>query len=202
MGISDKEQWAGNPGNEYTDRNTIDYRPLIPFFNSIIPEDVQSILEVGCNKGHNLMAICKSGKDFDLCGFDINTYAILCAKEQSQQEGCNIKFIVKDLFNHEMEYQKFDLVLICGVLIHIDPKELDNIIYKLYWLTKKYLLVLEYYSVKFKKIKYRDNIQLWKGPYDEVILGNEYINLIKQGEVGTKQGFGDTRNYWLFKKVE
>ena len=48
--------WEGEFGVAYTDRNTIDYRTRLPAFRSILSElSIKQVLEVGCDRGHNLV---------------------------------------------------------------------------------------------------------------------------------------------------
>ena len=51
--------------------------------------------------------------------------------------------------------KKYDLVLIKGVLIHIDPDELFNVYEKLYQSCGRYLLIAEYYNPVPVEVKYR-----------------------------------------------
>lgn len=51
----------------------------------------------------------------------------------------------------------FDLVFSCGVLIHINPDLLTKIYNKLYSISKKYILLSEYYSPTPVTIPYRNH---------------------------------------------
>ena len=50
---------------------------------------------------------------------------------------------------------KFDLSLIKGVLIHINPDMLNKVYEKLYEASNKYILVCEYYNPSPVKVSYR-----------------------------------------------
>ena len=52
--------------------------------------------------------------------------------------------------------QKFDMALIKGVLIHINPGELNNVYEKLYRSSKKYICVIEYYNPTPVSVTYRN----------------------------------------------
>lgn len=51
--------------------------------------------------------------------------------------------------------QRYDLVFTKGVLIHINPEELQYIYDLLYKITKKYILIAEYYNPTPVEIAYR-----------------------------------------------
>ena len=67
----EKEQlnkWKSNFGVEYTDRNKISPKCRVNAFKSMLTGlDVDKILEIGCNVGHNLVAISEIG-EFQLIG--------------------------------------------------------------------------------------------------------------------------------------
>ena len=58
------------------------------------------------------------------------------------------------IFDYPISNQ-FDLSLIKGVLIHINPEMLDKVYEKLYEASKKYILVCEYYNPSPVAISYR-----------------------------------------------
>lgn len=51
----------------------------------------------------------------------------------------------------------FDLSLIKGVLIHINPEELSNVYQRLYSASRRYILIAEYYNPDPVSINYRGN---------------------------------------------
>ncbi len=146
--------WSGNFGNEYTERNNeILLKSNIVFFSRILKNiNVNSIFEIGCNRGLNLQALKEISNDLSLYGLEINEKAF---------EIINSKNICEECFNtsvHIFETDKqFDLVFTKGVLIHINSDKLENVYDKMYKLSKKYILIAEYYSRDFREIKYRGN---------------------------------------------
>lgn len=193
-----KGTWSGDFGIRYTIRNKIIPEKLVPFYKKALKDlDVEKILEVGCNRGHNLKAISYCGQ-YDLYGIDINPYSILIAREMKE-----INFANGNIFDILYKDNYFDLVMTVGVLIHIDPHDLKNAIKELLRVSSKYYLMMEYnYEFEeFEKIEYRDNMGLWRGNFKQLVLDNFDVEIIFEGETGKEDGFGDKRNYILFKQL-
>ena len=193
-----KGTWSGNFGIRYTIRNKIIPEKLVPFYKKALKDlEVERILEVGCNRGHNLKAISYCGQ-YDLYGIDINPYSILIAREMKE-----INFANGNIFDILYKDNYFDLVMTVGVLIHIDPHDLKNAIKELLRVSNKYYLMMEYnYEFEeFEKIEYRDSVGLWRGNFKQLVLDNFDVEIILEGETGKEEGFGDKRNYILFKQL-
>jgi len=193
-----KGTWSGDFGIRYTIRNKIIPEKLVPFYKKALKDlEVERILEVGCNRGHNLKAISYCGQ-YDLYGIDINPYSILIAREMKE-----INFANGNIFDILYKDNYFDLVMTVGVLIHIDPHDLKNAIKELLRVSNKYYLMMEYnYEFEeFEKIEYRDSVGLWRGNFKQLVLDNFDVDIILEGETGKEEGFGDKRNYILFKQL-
>lgn len=64
--MSDKKEtkgtWEGDFGIRYSIRNKIIPIKLVPFYKKILKNiEAKKILEVGCNRGHNLVALSYCG---------------------------------------------------------------------------------------------------------------------------------------------
>jgi SAM-dependent methyltransferase len=189
--------WYGDFGIRYTLRNKIIPEKLVPFYKKILKGIVvEKILEVGCNRGHNLIAISYCGQ-YDLYGIDINPYSILVARDNRE-----INFAWGNIFDILYKDNYFDLVMIVGVLIHINPEKLKEAITEVLRVSKKYFLMMEYnYDFEeFERIPYRENVGLWRGNFKKLVLDNFNVRLLLEGEAGVEDGFGDKRNYFLFEK--
>ena len=189
--------WYGDFGIRYTLRNKIIPEKLVPFYKRILKGiEVEKILEVGCNRGHNLIAISYCGQ-YDLYGIDINPYSILVARDNRE-----INFTVGNISDILYKDNYFDLVMSVGVLIHINPEKLKEAITEVLRVSKKYFLMMEYnYDLEeFERIPYRENVGLWRGNFKKLVLENFNVRLLLEGEVGVEDGFGDKRNYFLFEK--
>ena len=66
----------------------------------------------------------------------------------------NIKVVNSNLASLKIK-EDYELVLCKGILIHINPKQLNKIYNKIFTLSKKYILIAEYYSPTPTKIIYR-----------------------------------------------
>ena len=106
----------------------------------------------------NLIAIKLLFPKIELFGIEIN-------KTASEELA---KYISKEnVFNESiLEYlpnQKFDVSLIKGVLIHINPDKLNEVYSKLYESSNKYILICEYYNPSPVTVNYRGhNDRLFK----------------------------------------
>jgi len=146
--------WAGEFGSEYIGRNEGEQllASNLNFFVKALKQagEIQSCHEFGANIGMNLRALNLLYPDANLSAVEINPEAskILAefVGEQNVYEG--------SIFDYPISKQ-FDLSLIKGVLIHINPDMLDSVYQKLYEASKKYILVCEYYNPSPVTINYR-----------------------------------------------
>lgn len=144
--------WKNEFGNEYTDRNNeklIEHN--VNLFNKIIKNiSINSLLEIGCNRGLNLYAINQINKNIILNGLEINKKAYDILLESNL---CN-ELYNESIYNYNTT-NKYDLVFTKGVLIHINPEKLQIVYEKMYNLSNKYILIAEYYSRDVREINYR-----------------------------------------------
>ena len=149
--------WAGEFGNEYIKRNTSEN--LLPSYLNLWSEiisktsDIKSCLEFGANIGVNLQALKLLIPDLDMHAVEINEIACNehLAKFMDKANICNQSIL---------EYQadeKYDLVYTNGVLIHINPNELNSVYEKMYQSSAKYILISEYYNPTPVSVTYRGN---------------------------------------------
>jgi len=86
------------------------------------PYDVKTILDIGCGPAEILYHL----GDVDYFGFDISNEYIEYAKKHHNGKG---HFYAKYLTEDDLEWlPKFDLVLMYGVLHHLDDDVVENII--------------------------------------------------------------------------
>lgn len=146
--------WAGDFGTEYISRN--DSLELLAsnlnFFTKALGQtrQISSCLEFGANIGMNFRALKLLYPKMNFEGIEINDVA---AKTLSELIGVENVF-QGSIFDYKVE-GKSDLVLIKGVLIHINPDKLDLVYEKLYQSSNKYILVCEYYNPSPVAIPYR-----------------------------------------------
>lgn len=187
--------WKGKFGEDYTDRNIVDWRKRIPLFRNIIKGlPVKSILEVGCNRGHNLVVLRKLlGEKSEIAGIEPNRYAFNIAKNNNLK----LRVIPGNIFSIPFNDSSFDLVFTAGVLIHISIKDLKSAMKEIYRVSKKYILAIEYFAKKETEIEYRGfSSLLWKRDFPGYYLKFfPDLTLIRSGY--WKKG---RLTWWLFQK--
>ena len=78
------QHWSGEFGNEYTDRNVEESSRRLPVFLEILSGlRLDRVLEVGCNRGYNLVTISELLSDVDLFAIEPNSYALDIAGRSS-----------------------------------------------------------------------------------------------------------------------
>jgi pseudaminic acid biosynthesis-associated methylase len=146
--------WAGEFGTQYIERNQSDQllASNLDFFAKALRQTggVSSCLEFGANIGMNLKALNLLFPGIESSAVEINNEAV-------QQLG---KVIPAANVHHQsiLDYvptQTFDLALIKGVLIHMDPDVLPEVYDTLVGAAGRYLLVAEYYDPTPVAIPYR-----------------------------------------------
>ena len=161
--------WAGEFGDEYTFRN--DGANMLAANASLFTKvfsrmgKPKSIIEFGCNQGMNLKAINTLLPETKLTGIEINKTAA-----EKLQKDLGIKVHNTSILEFDTS-EKHDLAMIKGVLIHINPEELNSVYDKLYAASSEYIFVCEYYNPAPVAIPYRghDN-KLFKRDFAGEIL--------------------------------
>lgn len=148
--------WAGDFGDKYIGRNKslkLLASNLIFFSKALNRADqILSCLEFGANIGMNFKALKFLYPKIKFKGVEINKTA---AKILSKLIGSKNVF-EGSIFDYQSKL-KADLVLVKGVLIHINPDKLNLVYNKLYQSSKKYMLICEYYNPTPVSIPYRGN---------------------------------------------
>jgi SAM-dependent methyltransferase len=149
-------RWTGQFGDEYTDRNQYDPATRVIGFRQIIPPEVKYVLEVGSNYGNNLAALGLLG--ITAIGIEPNVKAL------NKGLALGRPIIHGDSYSLPFPNNSFDLVMTCGVLIHIPDDLLAKAEAEIQRVTKKYVLAIEYTGTEGEK-EYRGNHNmLWKRP--------------------------------------
>jgi len=146
--------WAGEFGSEYIGRNESSelLASNLSFFNNAMKRvgKINSIIEFGANIGMNLRAMKLLHPSVTLNAIEINKTA---ADQLSKIIG-EANVFNGSIFDYPVSKQ-FDMTLIKGVLIHINPDMLQVVYEKLYNASSKYILVCEYYNPSPVTINYR-----------------------------------------------
>jgi pseudaminic acid biosynthesis-associated methylase len=174
--------WAGAFGTEYIQRNQGDalLASNLDFFAKALrgAHGVKSCIEFGANIGMNLKALKLLHPSIEAHGIEINADA---ARQLGE--------LIPPLQVHHISILDFapqrswDLALIKGVLIHINPDVLPQVYDKLVAATSRYLMVAEYYNPAPVAISYRGHTdRLFKRDFaGEIMDRHPQMKLIDYG---------------------
>lgn len=191
--------WEGALGKAYTDQVIIDYRTRLPSFREMLDGlPIKRVLEVGCNRGHNLVALAELlGEGSEVVGVEPNKYALEIARASSVKIGV--------LYGHASDLpfkdEYFDLVFTAGVLIHVRLLDLAAALTEIYRVSKRYILAVEYFAEEETNVSYRGHENLlWRRDF-LMHYQSQFpsLALIRNGHVGPKEGFGKSR-WWLLER--
>lgn len=196
--------WAGEFGNEYLKRNQGEeaINSNIVLFGQILRSapGVKSIVELGCNIGLNLQALSRINNNFELRGYEINKNAAQKAQE------LNIANIVNGTILDPLATEtQFDISFTKGVLIHINPEELDKVYENLYNLSKRYIVVCEYYNPSPVVVKYRGNDdRLFKRDFAGELMDKYNLRLVDYGFTYHRDNYfpQDDSTWFLLEKQD
>jgi pseudaminic acid biosynthesis-associated methylase len=187
--MNEQEQlWSAKFGDDYTDRmqgNALLESNIDFFSNALIKTTgISTILELGCNRGMNLAALEYLDQSTIKTGVDINAKALLELTMMFERLGLDYPFVhCMPIAKYESEEQ-YDLVFTKGVLIHINPDQLAEVYEKMYNLSRKYILIAEYYNPTPVEVPYHGmNGKLFKRDFAGEMLDKYPLKLIDYGFV-------------------
>ena len=168
--------WAGEFGTEYIKRNQGGalLASNLNFFTKSLQSayEINSAIEFGANIGMNLKALKLLRPLIDISAIEINHEAVNLLSEVVLRKNIFQESILDFKSN-----QFWDLVLIKGVLIHINPEFLPQVYKALYDSSNRYILVCEYYNPSPVEINYRGHKdRLFKRDFAGEML-KKYIDL-------------------------
>jgi pseudaminic acid biosynthesis-associated methylase len=155
-----EEFWAGSFGTEYIVRNQGAHTVasnLALFSRALRGGGIpKTCIEFGANIGLNLDALRLLYPDQVQFAVEINPNAAAELRKKLPRDNV----FETSILEYELsEATRFDLVLIKGVLIHINPEFLERVYTKLYQATGRYLLVCEYYNPTPVSVSYRGHAE-------------------------------------------
>lgn len=146
--------WAGEFGNDYIGRNKGDQllASNLQFFSKALAQTARcgSCIEFGANIGMNIKALKLLHPEMEFSAIEINSQAAEELGTVIGSENVHCQSITD--FSPSRQW---DIALIKGVLIHINPDVLDQVYSRLVQSTSRYLLVCEYYNPAPVAISYR-----------------------------------------------
>jgi pseudaminic acid biosynthesis-associated methylase len=177
----------------------VEWRSRLEGWRSIVDGlRVKRVLEVGCNRGHNLVALSEILKPtVEFAGVEPNSLALQIARRSTDRAG----FLAGTVYDLPFKNECFDLVFTCGVLIHIPNEKLKKALNELERVASRYLLLIEYFSEQDEEISYRGRTGLlWKRNFPRHMMhACEELTTVRQGYLGRDEGF-DRTHWWLMEK--
>jgi spore coat polysaccharide biosynthesis protein SpsF len=174
--------WAGEFGTQYIERNKGDslLASNLNFFAKSLrgARGLKSCIEFGANIGMNLKALNLMHPGIDAHAIEINVDAAKLL---------GLVIPPSKIYNSSIldfsSARQWDLTLIKGVLIHINPEVLPQVYDKLVASTSRYLLVAEYYNPAPVAISYRGhNDRLFKRDFaGEIMDRHNQLQLVDYG---------------------
>jgi len=174
--------WAGAFGTEYIQRNQGDalLASNLDFFAKALRDTrgVKTCIEFGANIGMNLKALKLLYPGCEQHGIEINADA-----SQQLAQVIPSDHVYQSSILDFNPVQSWDLVLIKGVLIHINPDVLPQVYDKLVESSGRYLLVAEYYNPAPVAIPYRGHTdRLFKRDFaGEIMDRHPQMELVDYG---------------------
>jgi pseudaminic acid biosynthesis-associated methylase len=174
--------WAGDFGNSYIERNQGDalLASNIDFFSKSLKcaRGIQTCIEFGANIGMNIRAIKLLFPSIEVSAVEINKTAAMQLSKVIPPE----KIFNTSILDFQ-PLQTYDLTLIKGVLIHINPNELTQVYDKLVDSCSRFLMVAEYYNPSPVTIPYRGHSdRLFKRDFaGEIMERHPVLQLIDYG---------------------
>lgn len=174
------EKWAGEFGKEYTDRNALTLEEMERLYQKnygvtrtemnleFIGDLGRSIriLEVGSNIGNQLLCLQNMGFQ-TLYGIELQEYAVEISKSRTK----HINIIQGSAFDIPFKDNFFDLVFTSGLLIHIAPSDVEQVLREIHRCTKKYIWGSEYFADSYTQVEYRGHTELlWKTNFVKLYL--------------------------------
>jgi len=174
--------WAGEFGSDYISRNQGDrlLASNLDFFVKALrgTRNLGSCIEFGANIGMNLRALKLLYPDLDASGIEINAEAARQLAEVIPAD----QVINASILDFKPT-RTWDLTLIKGVLIHLNPEVLAEVYDRLVECSGRYLLVAEYYNPSPVAIPYRGHSdRLFKRDFaGEIMERHPVLKLVDYG---------------------
>lgn len=200
--VTDQEQfWAGDFGNEYIERNNPEHGVVTnaTTWSRMLrcANGVSSIRELGCNIGLNLRGLHVLDSSLELSAVEINELAVARARELQIAEITHATILEK------LDLPPVDLTFTSGVLIHINPDHLHKVYDNLVTMSKRYVLVAEYYNPTPVTVDYRGHQdRIFKRDFAGELIDGYAMKLVDYGFVYHRDNCvpRDDINWFLLEK--
>lgn len=169
--------WAGQFGNEYISRNTgpaaigSNMALLAKMLGRCIK--ARSLIEFGANVGMNLRAVRALRPDLELDAIEINSAAV-----HELRAWAGVKQTYHESIHDFRAERTWDIVLVKGVLIHVNPDYLPQVYESIYRASSRYVLIVEYFNPFPVEVPYRGHSgKLFKRDFAGELL-DKYQDLV------------------------
>jgi spore coat polysaccharide biosynthesis protein SpsF len=205
--LEPRETWRGSFGDAYTDRNartaeSLDSRGRMfsRALGSLSLDKQSRVLEIGTNIGMNLSAL-SARVDAALFGVDVNERALRRADGEPDLAG-RVRLAVAQAEHLPFADGTMDLVLTCGVLIHIPPDRLKDACAEIVRVSRRYVFCAEYFSPRPEEIVYRGEPGLlFRRDFGAFFLDHwPALRLVDYGFLWKRVEFDDV-TWWLFEQT-
>lgn len=194
--------WAGSFGDEYTGRNSGHQAQAHALMNMArrlrsVPTPLTSVLELGANRGLNLAALRALYPQADIDAVEINP----TAAELLRRGGVGVH--EESILDFEPG-RSYDLVLLAGVLIHIEPSRLGDVYDLCRQAATRYVLISEYYNPVPVEVPYRGHRdRLFKRDFAGEMLDRfpASLELADYGFIYHRDPFPADDTTWFLLKV-
>ena len=160
----------------------------------------KTYLEVGCNIGRNLDQLKLLDPDLQPSVVEINPRAL---------EYVRTRHVLQHSFcgpaqDASLPSAGFELVFTSGVLIHIRPEDLLDVMTKMYEWSSRYIVLAEYFNRTPVSIEYQGRPDLlFKRDFGSMFADHFAVSLVDYGFLWGRlfdaAGFDDI-TWWLFEK--
>ena len=138
--------------NEFGDKKIDNKYQIFQIIQS--KQSFESLLDVGCGAATTLDRLSNIYPSKYFCGIDINNQILKLNRKRVKKEKKNLEFFNYDIYHLDrLQPNSFDIVLVEGVFLYINPKDLEKIILDLMKIAKKALILRQ---ISSKKVFYDD----------------------------------------------
>ena len=185
MTLDPIDLWSGDFGDAYIERNSssdAQAASLRLMVDALGGQSITDVLELGANIGLNLRSLRLLFPSSSQSAVEVNPRAC----ERLRRDGVHV--IEGSLLDVEIA-RRFDLVMTVGVLIHIEPRRLQDAYHQIYQSAERLILIAEYYSAHPVAVSYRGiDGAMWKRDF-----AGELLDLYPDLQL---IGFGATYHRW------
>jgi pseudaminic acid biosynthesis-associated methylase len=201
------ELWRSEFGADYTRRNNNSItdegqRRLMCDWGRMLAHAVtprpESVLEVGCNIGRNLIALTHFIPT--VSAVEPNAEAVQIARAHPELTGVRID--EGDGFSLPYADASVDLVFTSGVLIHVAPDDLGRMVNEILRVARHYVMCIEYFAHEPTAVPYHDREgYLFKRDFGRFYLERAPgLRVLDYGFLWQPLDSSDNSNWWLFAK--